>query len=665
GRSQPKTIVTSANLRHPSSLFYDVTSNRIYWVERSIIKSCTTNGLDIKGYVITGGATQAFAYKGFFGWINADKIYFKRKTSRIIEPTLDILQNASHVSIFDSSLQKDRRGGCHILNGGCEDICVPLGTGRKCECDIGLQLQSDLKTCDSSTYSTNFLLVSDYSHGRILQVDINTGNIVKLPIVVKTHPGMTFDKLGMKLIYSSLSSRTIMSTTLHGKNTSLLYATGFAHAESLTIDYSTGNIYYTAKSFTPSLSYIGVVHRAALLHRTLFSNLHSPGDIVVYPSKGFLYWTEFGNRPKIGRSYMDGTSKEYITTTDIGWPIGLAIDFISNKLYWTDGLKNRIEYSNLNGLNRHVLTTDNDAHLMSVVIHGEFLYYTAWNRQRITKINKATGSKVTFMKNHPELGRLDSLDIFTGDSVDVNRICSKNNGGCSTFCFPTPTGRTCGCQDYVDLEADQKTCQGVSRCDTSLQNVNFPDCLPYSGQTCPVACKSGYKLVSNTSVTCDQSGQWTPSPNPFCMASGCSKAIRNGQLINCQSNIQETCEYRCFSPLEINPSVPNITCKENGTWSDDTNNLCVHLCPSTIRNGKLAESCIRNIGNKCSYSCDINYRPSLSSPNIVCTSGSTWNENTDGLCKRRPFSFRFLCSKNYCSNNYLCYKYEMLRKVPI
>ena len=55
--------------------------------------------------------------------------------------------------------------------------------------------------------------------------------------------------------------------------------------------------------------------------------------------------------------------------------------FSANQLYWTDGYFNRIELSDLNGGNRRVLATDTDAHLMSVGIHGQYLYYTAWNRQ--------------------------------------------------------------------------------------------------------------------------------------------------------------------------------------------------------------------------------------------------------------------------------------------
>lgn len=36
----------------------------------------------------------------------------------------------------------------------------------------------------------------------------------------------------------------------------------------------------------------------------------------------------------------------------------------------------------------------------------------------MTKIDKNTGLKVDFMPNHPELGRLDSLDIYADDLRD-------------------------------------------------------------------------------------------------------------------------------------------------------------------------------------------------------------------------------------------------------
>lgn len=42
----------------------------------------------------------------------------------------------------------------------------------------------------------------------------------------------------------------------------------------------------------------------------------------------------------------------------------------------------------------------------------------------------------------------------------MNEKCAVNNGLCSTFCLPTPFGRTCACEEGVLLEKDGRTCKG-------------------------------------------------------------------------------------------------------------------------------------------------------------------------------------------------------------
>lgn len=68
----------------------------------------------------------------------------------------------------------------------------------------------------------NFIAVTDYTHGRILQIDLNNGGIVKLPLSIDKPPGLAFDKSTMMLFYSDSSTNTITSTTLHGKRTLFL-----------------------------------------------------------------------------------------------------------------------------------------------------------------------------------------------------------------------------------------------------------------------------------------------------------------------------------------------------------------------------------------------------------------------------------------------------------
>lgn len=70
------------------------------------------------------------------------------------------------------------------------------------------------------------MLVTDYSHGRILQIGLHAGNVVQLPVTKAGATGLAFDKSTMTLFYSETLMNTITSTTLHGKSTELFYATG-------------------------------------------------------------------------------------------------------------------------------------------------------------------------------------------------------------------------------------------------------------------------------------------------------------------------------------------------------------------------------------------------------------------------------------------------------
>uniref|UniRef100_K1RCR7 Uncharacterized protein n=1 Tax=Magallana gigas TaxID=29159 RepID=K1RCR7_MAGGI len=95
-------------------------SKTLYWLDRSTIKSSMTNGRDIKSHIVTKGAMKTIAYKDFFGWINKNEIYFARSISENADIVLNTVQNAKDISVFDSTLQEDRRGNKYYL----QLICV-------------------------------------------------------------------------------------------------------------------------------------------------------------------------------------------------------------------------------------------------------------------------------------------------------------------------------------------------------------------------------------------------------------------------------------------------------------------------------------------------------------------------------------------------------------
>ena len=68
----------------------------------------------------------------------------------------------------------------------------------------------------------------------------------------------------------------------------------------------------------------------------------------------YMYWTDWGDDPKIERAGMDGKERHVIVRSNLTWPNGLAIDYSELRLYWVDAGTKRIEYTDLDGQNRQV-----------------------------------------------------------------------------------------------------------------------------------------------------------------------------------------------------------------------------------------------------------------------------------------------------------------------
>ena len=88
----------------------------------------------------------------------------------------------------------------------------------------------------------------------------------------------------------------------------------------------------------------------------IHKNLVRPRRIALHPLKGYMFWTDWGMKnPKIERSSLDGSQRlDLVNKTllkGIGWPNGIAIDYSSNLLYWTDAKIKQIFRMNLNGGN--------------------------------------------------------------------------------------------------------------------------------------------------------------------------------------------------------------------------------------------------------------------------------------------------------------------------
>lgn len=62
-----------------------------------------------------------------------------------------------------------------------------------------------------------------------------------------------------------------------------------------------------------------------------------------------MFWTEIGNLVKIERAGMDGSERKVVVNSSLGWPGGIAVDFLSERVFWTDERLGAIGSSTLDG----------------------------------------------------------------------------------------------------------------------------------------------------------------------------------------------------------------------------------------------------------------------------------------------------------------------------
>lgn len=52
------------------------------------------------------------------------------------------------------------------------------------------------------------------------------------------------------------------------------------------------------------------------------------------------------------RAFMDGTNRQDLIKTKLGWPAGITLDIVSKRLYWVDSRFDYIETVTYDGLQR-------------------------------------------------------------------------------------------------------------------------------------------------------------------------------------------------------------------------------------------------------------------------------------------------------------------------
>lgn len=68
----------------------------------------------------------------------------------------------------------------------------------------------------------------------------------------------------------------------------------------------------------------------------------------------YLYWIDYGQYPRIGKAFLDGSGWQPMVTSGISNPRDLTVDMLTHDVYWVDSKLDMIQKVSFSGGNRQV-----------------------------------------------------------------------------------------------------------------------------------------------------------------------------------------------------------------------------------------------------------------------------------------------------------------------
>ncbi|XP_022326935.2 low-density lipoprotein receptor-related protein 4-like isoform X2 [Crassostrea virginica] len=447
---QNRKVLIDRDLGWPNGLVIDKPTGRMIWADANmeVIGCANLDGSNrrilVQGVKHPYGLTVFGNNMYWTDWqkmsiLKADK--FSGGDVKTLRYNLSGLMDIHAVQLDSGGLEKMDK--CHENNGGCSHLCLPNPTGYSCVCPTGLRLKEDGKQCN--TVPEKFLLFASRGSVRRISMDTNDTVDVFLPLKdLHNVIALDYDNVGKKIYYTDVHQDVIKRANFDGSRSEVIVSSNLETTDGLAVDWIGRNLYWT----DTGRDRIEVARLDGRYRKTLISErLDEPRAITLYPDKGWMFWTDWGNKPKIERSYMDGTNRKVIVNTDLGFPNGLSIDYEMQRLYWVDAKLDKIETSDFNGDNRAVLIRD-IIHPFGLAVYEEHIYWTDWQTERIEMASKRTGKDRAVIQQNLE-GLMD-IEFVAPNRQGGKNKCLIKNGGCSHLCLARPGDYRCACPDKPD-----------------------------------------------------------------------------------------------------------------------------------------------------------------------------------------------------------------------
>ncbi|KAL9884451.1 LDL receptor related protein 4 [Glossina fuscipes fuscipes] len=461
-----RQIIINKGVTWPNGLAIDYPSNKLYWADakQHAIECSNFDGSErIK--ILSTHLPHPFAitiFEDTMYWTDwntktvsaANKITGKgfRSVHENFHFPMDIhAYHPARQPEYPDRCQKDRRG----LRGGCSHFCLPNKNSRRCGCPIGLSLKDDGKTCKSAP--EKLVLVARRKDIRLRQIHAKSSTYNDVDMIIpldnlKHAVALDWTSDSDTIYWTDVEKSSINKAYLNGSHQQKVIHSNLVSPAGLALDWLTDKLYWT----DPSTNRIEVATSNGKIRTLLIWDLlDKPRDIVVNPIEGLMFWSDWGDRPMIECAHMDGKTRRVVTSENLKWPNGLAIDYEQQRLYFVDGGTKSLEYMNFDGSERKTLL-GGLGHPFGLDVSESRVYWTDWDIKAALSADKQTGKNMTtVIANSSDL--MD-ISVFHRYRKRISHACSNDNGGCSHLCLLNPISYSCACPVGITIQPDNRTC---------------------------------------------------------------------------------------------------------------------------------------------------------------------------------------------------------------
>ncbi|ODN01841.1 Low-density lipoprotein receptor-related protein 2 [Orchesella cincta] len=340
----------------------------------------------------------------------------------------------------------------------CSQICTNTKGKYYCTCAGGYILDVDNHKCKAVNRTTATLIISN--RRSILLSDLLEHSIERLPVQVENVVATASDMNRGYIFWSDMKVKKIMKVSkTNVTDVTEVVNSGLDLVEGLAYDWVARNLYWVdSRLHTLEVCDSDGKHRVILLNQ----NVSQPRGIVIdsNPDARFLFWSDWGENPRIERVALDGTNRSIVISTKIFWPNGLTLDVANKHVYFADSKLDYIDYCDYDGKNRkQVLAASHYLlHAHSLTLFEDTVYWTDRQLNRILSTNKYHGTNQSVV--HHVISQPLSIHVYHPSLQGVfKNPCDA--AGCGQLCLLSkkPSGFTCVCRPGYRLGEDKRSCE--------------------------------------------------------------------------------------------------------------------------------------------------------------------------------------------------------------